>query len=259
MAKRKTASGLILPEGFAENQKTISEMLKEVEPAKKDEAFIRIETRKTERWEGSTPEVNGAEDERKGPEVEEEGATLPQLFVPSGNVANTAKPAHELTNEGGHRPYELLTAEDTKQSFEEAKKTMGLSMVSEDGYKVQIRAPQAAVLASEEQHRKALEQRSAKAVRRDTGIVFKYDEDKILYDLIDYIGTTYSGHYAKAGGLQGLDVWDALGSSVETCRDTAIKYLMRFGQKQGRNHKDLQKAIHYITLMMYFDKKRDET
>ena len=30
----------------------------------------------------------------------------------------------------------------------------------------------------------------------------------------------------------------------------AIKYLARFGKKNGRNRKDLLKAIHYIILLM---------
>ena len=30
----------------------------------------------------------------------------------------------------------------------------------------------------------------------------------------------------------------------------AIKYLMRYGKKQGRNEKDLYKAIHYIVLLI---------
>ena len=87
-------------------------------------------------------------------------------------------------------------------------------------------------------------------------IKFKYDEDKNIDAIKDYIGGTYGEHYALDDDIQSIDLWDAMGSSVETCRDTAIKYLTRFGKKGGRNHKDLWKAIHYILFMIFFDKKR---
>ena len=34
------------------------------------------------------------------------------------------------------------------------------------------------------------------------------------------------------------------------CQANAIKYLARFGKKDGRNRKDLLKAVHYIVLLM---------
>jgi hypothetical protein len=34
------------------------------------------------------------------------------------------------------------------------------------------------------------------------------------------------------------------------CQANAIKYLCRYGKKDGYNRKDLLKAIHYIVLLM---------
>jgi hypothetical protein len=51
-------------------------------------------------------------------------------------------------------------------------------------------------------------------------------------------------------------MWESLGSAETTCRDTAIKYLARYGKKDGRNRKDLLKAIHYIVLMMHYGKDK---
>ena len=34
------------------------------------------------------------------------------------------------------------------------------------------------------------------------------------------------------------------------CQANAIKYLARFGKKDGRNRKDLLKDVHYIVLLM---------
>ena len=81
---------------------------------------------------------------------------------------------------------------------------------------------------------------------------FKYNEDEMLNDVIDYIRTTYKGHYVGKEDIQTTDVWHTLGSAATTTRDTAIKYLMRYGKKGGYNKKDLYKAIHYIVLLNHF-------
>ena len=52
--------------------------------------------------------------------------------------------------------------------------------------------------------------------------------------------------------IQTTDVWHTLGSAATTTRDTAIKYLMRYGKKGGYNKKDLYKAIDYIVLLNLF-------
>ena len=83
---------------------------------------------------------------------------------------------------------------------------------------------------------------------------FRYSEDDFLKEVLDYIGTTYQGHYVGKEELQTTDVWDRLGSAATTTRDTAIKYLMRYGKKEGYNKKDLLKAVHYIVLLPHFTK-----
>lgn len=83
-------------------------------------------------------------------------------------------------------------------------------------------------------------------------INYKYNEDKILSEITDYVLSTYQGHYVGTGEIQTVDVWNTLGSAETTCRDTAIKYLMRFGKKEGKNKKDLLKAVHYIILLIYY-------
>ena len=52
--------------------------------------------------------------------------------------------------------------------------------------------------------------------------------------------------------IQTIDMWESMGSVDTTCRDTAMKYLSRYGKKEGYNKKDLLKAIHYIVLLWYF-------
>ena len=86
---------------------------------------------------------------------------------------------------------------------------------------------------------------------------YKYKEDKILKEVGDYIASTYKGHYVRKGELQTTDIWEMLGSAGTTARDTAIKYLMRYGKKEGYNKKDLLKAIHYIVLLYYYTQENE--
>lgn len=85
--------------------------------------------------------------------------------------------------------------------------------------------------------------------------VYKYKEDKIINDFRAHIDKTYSQHYKtdEDQELQCFDAWIALGNASTTFRDTAIKYLWRYGKKNGNNKDDLNKAFHYIMMLMYVD------
>jgi|TARA_S200002703_G_scaffold2466_2_gene3867 hypothetical protein len=81
---------------------------------------------------------------------------------------------------------------------------------------------------------------------------FKFDEDKILDEVYHYLSSTYSQHYtSNKSNIQAVDIWNSLGTLESTARDNALKYLLRYGKKDGKNRKDLLKAIHYIVLMIY--------
>lgn len=82
---------------------------------------------------------------------------------------------------------------------------------------------------------------------------WKYNENKIMLEISQYLEATYGAHYAGNGDIQTVDFWASLGSLESTCRDNAIKYLARYGKKGGpeAKRKDLLKTIHYIVLMMY--------
>lgn len=82
---------------------------------------------------------------------------------------------------------------------------------------------------------------------------WRYDEGKILREVEAYLSSTYKGHYV--GGetkIQTLDLIDSIGDSESFCRSNAIKYLSRFGKKDGKNRKDLLKVIHYAILLYHF-------
>lgn len=84
---------------------------------------------------------------------------------------------------------------------------------------------------------------------------FKYNEDKIVDDLYVYLLSTYGEHYTTDTdeSIQCFDAWIAMGDATPTFRNTAIKYLWRYGKKSGNNKKDLMKALHYIVLCLHND------
>jgi hypothetical protein len=93
--------------------------------------------------------------------------------------------------------------------------------------------------------------------KTNVNIAYKYAEDKILADLKTYIDATYNEHYKSADqDIQCLDAWIAMGDATPTFRNTAMKYLWRYGQKNGNNKKDLLKALHYIIFALYNDHYR---
>lgn len=83
---------------------------------------------------------------------------------------------------------------------------------------------------------------------------YKYAEDKIVKDFSEYLKATYSEHYmSQDSKIECFDAWIALGDSMPTFRNTAIKYLWRYGKKGGSNKKDLMKALHYTLMCLYVD------
>lgn len=89
--------------------------------------------------------------------------------------------------------------------------------------------------------------------------MWKYDELDNLENVKDYIEKTYSSHYVgKDGdGIQIQDLLDSIGVAEKFCQGNAMKYIARYGRKNGKNKKDLLKAIHYVLLLMYFSKTND--
>ena len=84
----------------------------------------------------------------------------------------------------------------------------------------------------------------------------KYNEDKILKEVIEYIEKTYTQHYSvDKSGFQVQDMLRHLDIDKDFCQSNAIKYLCRYGKKDGKNRKDLLKAIHYIVLLMSSEDK----
>lgn len=82
---------------------------------------------------------------------------------------------------------------------------------------------------------------------------WKYEEDKTLKEIRDYLSGTYQSHYtSKESKTQTLDLIESIGDAEPFCRSNAIKYLSRFGKKNGKSKLDILKAIHYCILLYHF-------
>jgi hypothetical protein len=86
---------------------------------------------------------------------------------------------------------------------------------------------------------------------------YKYAEDRMMADLHEYLDNTYSEHYKTEDfQIECFDAWIALGDATPTFRNTALKYLWRYGKKKGNNKDDLMKSLHYTLMCLYNDHYR---
>lgn len=81
---------------------------------------------------------------------------------------------------------------------------------------------------------------------------YKYREDEIVSHLSNYIDSTYGQHYVGKNKVQTIDMWQALDIEAAACQSNVLKYIMRYGSKEGYNKKDLLKALHYTILLWHF-------
>jgi hypothetical protein len=82
---------------------------------------------------------------------------------------------------------------------------------------------------------------------------WKYEEDKTLKEIEQYLSSTYHSHYtSEQSKTQTLDLIESIGDAEAFTRSNAIKYLSRFGKKNGKSKMDILKAIHYCILLYHF-------
>ena len=90
------------------------------------------------------------------------------------------------------------------------------------------------------------------------GSTHKYQEDKGIEDLKNYVTSTYTGHYTnKNSDTQTLDLIHSVGDAESFCRSNALKYLSRY-DKKGSAKNDILKAMHYCLLLYYFSGNTQE-
>ena len=86
---------------------------------------------------------------------------------------------------------------------------------------------------------------------------YKYHEEEILKDIEEYVSGTYQGHYTgnshEFRKVQTIDLMASKDLAAAFCQANIIKYGSRYGNKDGKNKKDLMKVIHYAMLLLHFD------
>jgi hypothetical protein len=89
---------------------------------------------------------------------------------------------------------------------------------------------------------------------------WKYNEDRTLKEIEEYLVSTYKSHYtSETSKTQTLDLIESIGDAEPFVRSNAIKYLSRFGKKNGKSKMDILKAIHYCILLYHFSGLHNET
>lgn len=88
-------------------------------------------------------------------------------------------------------------------------------------------------------------------------INYKYNEDSTLAELLEYVNSTYSEHYAE-GDIEVTEFLIAKGHGEGHCLGNVVKYAARYGKKEGRNRKDLMKILHYGLMMVYVHDLQEE-
>ena len=84
-------------------------------------------------------------------------------------------------------------------------------------------------------------------------IEYKFNENVIVNDIMDYINKTYDSHYAQTKNYQATEIIIDQGHGTGFCMGNILKYAQRYGKKEGRNKADLMKVIHYAIIQLSQD------
>jgi len=88
--------------------------------------------------------------------------------------------------------------------------------------------------------------------------VYKYSEDRIIEQLIQYVDSTYSSHYNR-NKYQATEFIMDSGHGMSFCIGNVMKYAQRYGTKNGYNRDDLMKILHYGIMALHVHNNLSET
>jgi hypothetical protein len=86
---------------------------------------------------------------------------------------------------------------------------------------------------------------------------YKFNERRHIVELKEYIDGTYGEHYAS-DKYQATDVIIDSGHGEGFCMGNILKYAKRYGNKEGKNRKDLLKILHYAIIMLHIHDKESQ-
>jgi hypothetical protein len=89
-------------------------------------------------------------------------------------------------------------------------------------------------------------------ITNSPAIPWKYNEEKIVKELLEYVRGTYNQHYSAGDDkIQTLDLIEACGDGEAFCRSNILKYASRY-DKKGTARRDIMKILHYAVLLLNF-------
>ena len=81
-------------------------------------------------------------------------------------------------------------------------------------------------------------------------INYKFNEANLVNELQDYINNTYGEHYSK-NKFQSTEFIIDCGHGEGFALGNVLKYVQRYGNKDGYNRKDLLKVLHYALIALH--------
>ncbi len=81
-------------------------------------------------------------------------------------------------------------------------------------------------------------------------IDYKYNEERILKEIKEYVDATYGEHYSQ-NKFQATEFIMDSGHGEGFCIGNIMKYAQRYGNKDGHNRKDLMKVLHYAIMAIH--------
>ena len=80
--------------------------------------------------------------------------------------------------------------------------------------------------------------------------LYKFNEGQLITELREYINSTYSAHYSKSK-FQSTEFIIDCGHGQGFALGNVLKYVQRYGKKDGYNRADLMKVLHYALIALY--------
>ena len=84
----------------------------------------------------------------------------------------------------------------------------------------------------------------------DDDIAYKFNENELIRELQGYIDSTYSAHYSR-NKFQSTEFIIDCGHGQGFALGNVLKYVQRYGKKDGYNRADLMKVLHYALIALY--------
>lgn len=80
--------------------------------------------------------------------------------------------------------------------------------------------------------------------------LYKFNEAELINEFQEYVDSTYSAHYSK-NKFQSTEFIIDCGHGEGFALGNVLKYVQRYGNKNGYNRADLMKVLHYALIALH--------